>query len=104
MIVEAAIAIAGVATLVGYLVGYATGRCSKDNPCAKCSYHVNEQRVARMEAERLRVEEQERQIVLRHDMEHKGAGALPRDPDKFSCSDETCARNPKRVDSGTGGR
>ena len=32
----------------------------------------------------------------RHDYEHKGGGWGQNDPDRFSCGDESCRRNPRR--------
>lgn len=81
------------ATLMGMCVSYLLwllpGRCR----CEKCSFHVNERRVARLEADRVRVEERERQIVLRHDAEHKGWGWATGAEDRFNCADEKCNRN-----------
>jgi len=81
------------AAFAGFVYGYLTGRCTKDNPCPKCAFHVNEQRVERLTAERERVEEQERQITLRHDAAHKGWGWAEDKPDRYNCTDEKCSRN-----------
>jgi hypothetical protein len=90
------LAIVGVVgSLAGYAYGYVTGRCSKDNPCPKCAFHVNEQRMAKLEAEHQRVEEAKRQMELRHDAAHKGFGWALGEPDKYNCGDEACARNVK---------
>lgn len=79
--------------MCGYVFGYFTGRCSKDNPCPKCSFHVNEQRVERLEAERKRVEEIEEQARRRHDVAHKGWGWATGAVDQYNCHDEKCTRN-----------
>lgn len=53
--------------------------------CAKCAFHENEKRMARL-----------RHKELNHDAEHKGFGFKAGDPDRQHCADDTCARN--RVD------
>lgn len=89
-------AVAGVVgSLAGYAYGYVTGRCSKDNPCGKCAFHVNEQRMARLEEEHRRVEEAKRQAEIRHDVAHKGFGWATGAKDQYNCADESCARNVK---------
>lgn len=90
---ELAIAIPAVIALAGYLMGYRTGRCSKDNPCAQCSFHVNEQRMARATAEQERVDEAKANLELRHDAAHKGWGWATGEPDIQDCPDATCSRN-----------
>jgi hypothetical protein len=67
--------------------------------CAKCSFHVNEQRVKRLEAERVKLEQAEQQAHLRHDADHKGWGWDPGDPDVSDCADASCPRNTRGVDS-----
>lgn len=42
-----------------------------------------------------REEREQRQRELRHDLEHKGLGFCDRAPDRYRCSDDNCARNPK---------
>lgn len=53
--------------------------------CEKCSFHVNEQRIARLRADE-----------LRHDADHKGFGFKAGEPDRFSCGDDNCNRNPRK--------
>lgn len=88
---------AAAVSAISYAFGVYTARCSASSPCPKCSFHVNEQRMKRLEADRLRIEEVERQKKLRHDVDHKGWGWALGDPDVMDCDDETCPRNKKRV-------
>lgn len=89
----AALAVGG--TMIGYIVGVITGRCSPESPCPKCAFHVNEGRMRRYEADRARADEITRQQELRHDAAHKGFGWATGGPDKYNCADESCARNVK---------
>lgn len=92
---------AGAVALIGYVVGVYTGRCTPDNPCPKCSFHVNEGRMRKYEADQKRIEEVTRQKELRHDAAHKGWGWATGAPDILNCEDETCPRNVKgRGESG----
>lgn len=50
--------------------------------CEKCSFHVNEYRMAHV-----------RQQELNHDAEHKGWGFKTGDPDVKDCHMERCPRN-----------
>lgn len=69
-------------------------RCS----CEKCAFHRNEDRMERLRAAETAEKYKADQATLRHDYEHKGGGFRDGDPDRFNCPDDTCARNPRRVD------
>jgi hypothetical protein len=79
-----------------YAYGYWTGKCSADNPCAKCSFHVNEQRMAKYEAESRRKQRFMDQFELRHEAEHKGFGFRDEDPDRYECANASCERNKRK--------
>lgn len=52
--------------------------------CEKCSFHVNEDRMARA-----------KQADLSHETEHKGFAWREGDPDRYMCRRPDCDRNPK---------
>lgn len=72
------------AAACSYLLWLLPGPCK----CEKCAFHVNERRVAR-----LAKDEAQREEV--HNINHKGFGYGDKTPDRMSCPDEQCSRNPK---------
>ena len=68
--------------VIGYLWWWA-----RECRCEKCAFHVNEARVARL-----------RHAELKHDTAHKGFGFKDGAKDYLPCDDDTCPRNPKRLE------
>lgn len=92
---EVFVAIAAAAALLGYVAGIHTARCTPENPCPKCAFHVNEGRMKSYEADRKRQEEVAAHNERRHNAEHKGFGWAAGAPDAYNCHDESCPRNVK---------